>query len=43
VQVCGMAVTGNGCAIFLGNEDKVFLIFADQSVGAARIKPEYLK
>ena len=35
VQVRGMAATGGGCAVFLGNEDKVFVIFVDQSVGAA--------
>src|SRR5208283_5023647 len=27
--------TGGGCAVFLGNEEKVFVIFVDQSVGAA--------
>ena len=26
---------GDDCAVFLGNEDKVFVIFADQSVAAA--------
>ena len=35
VQVRGMAATGGGCAVFLGNEEKVFVIFVDQSVGAA--------
>ena len=30
-----MATTSGGCAIFLGNEDKVFLIFVERSVGAA--------
>ena len=35
VQVRGMAATGDGCAVFLGNEEKVFVIFVDQSVGAA--------
>src|SRR5208282_1581922 len=35
VQVRGMAATGGGCAVFLGNEDKVFVMFVDQSVGAA--------
>ena len=35
VQVRGVAAVGDGCAVFLGNEDKVFVIFADQSVGAA--------
>ena len=35
VQVRGMAATSGGCAVFLGNEEKVFVIFVDQSVGAA--------
>src|SRR5690349_6093784 len=35
VQVRGMAATGGGCAVFLGNEEKVFVIFVDQSVGVA--------
>ena len=35
VQVRAMAVTSGGCAVFLGNEDKVFVMFVDQSVGAA--------
>ena len=30
-----MATTSGGCAIFLGNEEKVFLIFVERSVGAA--------
>jgi hypothetical protein len=30
-----MAVKGVGCAVFPGNVDKVFVIFVDQSVGAA--------
>ena len=35
VQVRAMAATSGGCAIFLGNGDKVFVMFVDQSVGAA--------
>ena len=35
VQVRAVAGTSGGCAVFLGNEEKVFLIFVDQSVGAA--------
>ena len=35
VQVRDVAATGGGCAVFLGNEEKVFVIFVDQSVGAA--------
>ena len=30
-----MAATSGGCAVFLGNEDKVFVMFVDQSVGTA--------
>ena len=35
VHVRAMAATSGGCAVFLGNEDKVFVIFVDQNVGAA--------
>ena len=35
VQVRAVSVTSGGCAVFLGNEDKVFVIFVDQSVGGA--------
>ncbi len=35
VQVRAVAAAGGGCAVFLGNEDKVFVMFVDQSVGAA--------
>jgi bifunctional DNase/RNase len=35
VQVRAMVPTSGGCAVFLGNEDKVFVIFIDQSVGGA--------
>ena len=35
VQIRGLAATSSGCAVFLGNEEKVFVIFLDQSVGAA--------
>src|SRR6266478_3337903 len=35
VQVRGLAATSGGCAVFLGNEEKVFVILVDQSVGAA--------
>ena len=35
VQVRAVAATSGGCAVFLGNEDKVFVIFVDQSVGRA--------
>ena len=30
-----MAAASGGCAVFLGNEDKVFVMFVDQSVGRA--------
>jgi uncharacterized protein len=35
VQVRALVPTSGGCAVFLGNEDKVFVIFVDQSVGTA--------
>jgi uncharacterized protein len=35
VKVRALAATSGGCAVFLGNEDKVFVMFVDQSVGAA--------
>src|SRR6201994_865547 len=35
VQVRGVAAVDDDCAVFLGNEDKVFVMFVDQSVGAA--------
>jgi hypothetical protein len=35
VQVRAVAAMSGGCTVFLGNEDKVFLMFVDQSVGAA--------
>ena len=35
VQVRAVAATSAGCAVFLGNEDKVFVMFVDQSVGRA--------
>jgi uncharacterized protein len=35
VQIRGVAATSGGYAVFLGNEDKVFLMFVDQSVGTA--------
>ncbi|CAN5245662.1 hypothetical protein BH23VER1_BH23VER1_09120 [soil metagenome] len=34
-QVRAVVPTSGGCAIFLGNDDKVFVIYVDQSVGAA--------
>ena len=35
VQVRAVAAVSGGCAVFLDNEDKVFVMFVDQSVGAA--------
>src|SRR5271165_6946498 len=35
VQVRAVAATSGGYAVFLGNEDKVFVMFVDQSVGKA--------
>jgi uncharacterized protein len=35
VQIRGLCATSVGCAVFLGNEEKVFVMFVDQSVGAA--------
>ena len=35
VKVRAVAATGGGWAVFLGNEDKVFVMFVDPSVGAA--------
>lgn len=35
VTVKGVMPTTNGCAVFLGDEHKTFLIYVDQSVGAA--------
>jgi uncharacterized protein len=35
VQIRAMAATGGCCAVFLGNEEKVFVMFVDQNVGTA--------
>ena len=35
VKVLALGATIGGCAVFLGNEDKVFVMFVDQSVGTA--------
>ncbi len=35
VTVKGVMPTHNGCAVFLGNDDKVFVIYVDHSVGNA--------
>ena len=35
VFVKGVMPTANGCAVFLGNDEKTFVIYVDQSVGNA--------
>lgn len=35
VAIKGLMPTANGCAIFLGNEEKVFVIYVDPGVGSA--------
>jgi uncharacterized protein len=35
VRVRALVPTGSGCAVFLGNEEKVFVIYVDSSVGSA--------
>jgi uncharacterized protein len=35
VHVRGVLPTANGCAVFIGNADKCFVIYVDHSVGAA--------
>ena len=35
VQIRGLAATNGGCAVFLGNEDKVIVIYVERSIGAA--------
>jgi bifunctional DNase/RNase len=35
VRVRALVPTGSGCAVFLGNEEKVFVIYVDPSVGSA--------
>jgi len=35
VSIKGLMPTANGCAIFLGNDEKVFVIYVDPSVGSA--------
>ena len=35
VQIHAVAPTSGGFAVFLGNQGKAFVIFVDQSVGAA--------
>lgn len=35
VDVRGVVPTANGCAVFLGNDEKTFVIYVDHTVGAA--------
>lgn len=35
VGIKGVMPTANGCAIFLGNADKTFVIYVDHNIGAA--------
>lgn len=35
VLVKGVMPTSNGCAVFLGNDDKTFVIYVDGGIGAA--------
>lgn len=35
VKVKGVMPTQNGCAVFLGNDQKVFVIYVDQAIGNA--------
>ncbi len=35
IQVRGVLPTANGCAVFIGNDKKVFVIYVDHSVGSA--------
>ena len=35
VEVKGVMPTSNGCAIFLGNTKKTFVIYVDQAIGSA--------
>jgi uncharacterized protein len=35
VAIKGLMPTANGCAVFLGNDDKAFVIYVDPGVGSA--------
>lgn len=35
VTIKGVMPTANGCAVFLGNDEKTFVIYVDNSVGSA--------
>ena len=33
VEIKGVMPTSNGCAVFLGNDSKTFVIYVDQGIG----------
>lgn len=33
ITIKGVMPTANGCAVFLGNEEKIFVIYVDQGIG----------
>ncbi len=35
ISVKGVVPTSNGCAIFLGNDEKIFVIYVEQGIGTA--------
>ncbi len=35
VRVKALIPTGSGCAVFIGNDDKIFVIYVDPTVGSA--------
>lgn len=35
ISVKGVMPTSNGCAVFLGNDEKTFVIYVDQGIGIA--------
>jgi bifunctional DNase/RNase len=35
IEVKGVMPTSNGCAVFLGNEEKTFVIYVDPEIGGA--------
>src|SRR5205814_9188454 len=35
VHVCAVLATSGGCAVFIGNSDKVIIVYVDQTVGSA--------
>lgn len=35
ISIKGVMPTSNGCAVFLGNDDKTFVIYVDPSIGSS--------